>query len=243
MEDEIIEKLNNIEKSLNENQKDVWDKLQILSAILIPVVIALVGLYFTNEHNRTQSKIQKENNDNQLNVAFINSSVGQSELIKDFMEHLTSSDSSKRNIAIEAILYAAPTPGKKIVDLIAKSNNPSVRIVANEALSAKRIDLVNNLFSGQNQIRIVSANEIISNWRTDKEVVKLLIDKGESCLTNESFISDCENGIYNTIVVLTEFPKEVLTPVRSDIKSLVSKIPITSEKTKSKSLLLLRKLE
>jgi hypothetical protein len=98
-------------------------------------------------------------------MSHINSSVGQSELIKDFMEHLTISDSLKRNIAIETILYSAPTPGKKIVDIILKSGNPAVRQVAKDPLTSKRTDLANNLFSNQNQVTIIAANEILSTWQ------------------------------------------------------------------------------
>src|SRR5690348_3525945 len=104
MDTEIQRRLEKIEEKLELKKKDAWDKLQSLAGILIPVSIALVGWYYTNANNKNQLEIQQINNDNQFQIALVNSNVGQSELIKDFIQHLTSKDSAARNIAIEAIL-------------------------------------------------------------------------------------------------------------------------------------------
>lgn len=194
MEKEFIERLEKLEKQLPK-EKDFWEKLQALTPILIPITIAVIGWYFTSAFNKNQLEIQKNNNDNQLQVALINSSVGQSELIKDFMQHLTDKDTAVRNIAIEAILYAAPTPGKRIVEIIAKTSDVKTRDLANDALHSKRLDLIANLFSTQKQIRLIAANEITSNWTTDDQILSGLIEKSVLCLNNPDSSPDCENGV------------------------------------------------
>ncbi len=167
MDKEILNRLEKVEEKVANNKKDFWEVVKILNPILIPVAIAFVGWYFTNQHNKNQLELQKRNSENQQEIALINSTVGQSSLIKDFLPHLNSSDSTERNIALIAILYAAPAPGKEIVDKIAQSDDVASSKVANDALKVKRQDLVNNLFSFKKHNRLVAANEIMQNWNAD----------------------------------------------------------------------------
>ncbi len=233
MDKEILERLDKIEKQMIKKKKDMWEKLQVIAPLLIPISIALVGWYFTNEHNKNQLQIQKSNNENQFHVAVINSNVGQSELIKDLMQHLTSKDTSVRNIAIEAILYAAPAPGKKIIEIIARTSDSSSRTAATDALAGNRVDLVRNLFSPQKQNRIIAASEISSNWDTDPQLVKELIKKAEDSVAGSDATADCENGLYNAMVVLASFAKEVKLLYREKIKALVNKISADKQLTKN----------
>jgi hypothetical protein len=243
MDTELSNRLDKLEKQVLVKKKDFWERLPLLTPILIPVSIALVGWYFTNQHNRNQLEVQQINNENQLQVALINSNVGQSELIKDFMEHLTSKDSAVRNIAIEAILYAAPTPGKRIVEIIASSGDVKTRQVANDALSGKRSDLVANLFSTQKSNRIIAANEISSNWAGDDQILSGIIARADNCLRNKDSSPDCDNGVFNSIVVLMSFSKQLLLAHKEEIKSLVSKIPSTSQLTLTQSNELRKRIE
>ncbi|QHT68681.1 hypothetical protein GXP67_19545 [Rhodocytophaga rosea] len=231
MDKELFDRLDKIEKQLSLKEKDYWEKLQVLTPILIPIIIALAGWYFTDQHNKNQLEIEKNNNENQLQVALINSSVGQSELIKDFMQHLADKDTSIRNIAIEAILYAAPTPGKKIVEIIAKTSNGNAKKFAIDALKGKRQDLVSNLFSSQKQNRLIAASEISTNWTTDNEMLSELLAKAGNCLTNKETASDCDNGVYNTIIVISNFSRSLLVTRKEEIQGLVSKIPKASPLT------------
>ena len=243
MDTELSGRLDKIEKQVFSKKKDFWEKLSLFTPILIPVTIALVGWYFTNQHNKNQLEVQQINNENQLQVALINSNVGQSELIKDFMQQLTSKDSAVKNIAIEAILYAAPNPGKRIVEIIANSGDAKTREVANDALAGKRTDLVSNLFSTQKQIRIIAANEITSNWTGDDRVLSSIISRADNCLQNKDSSPDCDNGVFNSIVVLLSFPKQSLAAHKEDIKSLINKIPGTSQLTLAQASELKKKID
>ena len=243
MEKELLERIEKIEQQLSAKKRDFWEKLQILTPLLIPVVIALVGWYFTNQYNSNQLDILKINNENQFDVAVINSNVGQSALIKDFMHDLTGTDTSVRNIAIEAILYAAPTPGKRIVEIIAKMGDGNTRKVVNDALAGKRSDLISNLFSTQRQNRVIAANEISSNWTKDNSMLKELIDRANQCLTNNNSSTDCDNGVYNTVVVLSNFSTVMLSDHKQDLKTMIAKIPKVSQLTLNLGNELLKKVE
>lgn len=232
MDTEIQRRLEKIEEKLDLKKKDAWDKLQSLAGILIPVSIALVGWYYTNANNKNQLEIQQINNDNQFQIALVNSNVGQSELIKDFIQHLTSKDSAARNIAIEAILYAAPTPGKKIVEVLSKTSDQQTRLIAMDALSGKRTDLTAGLFSNQKQTRLIAANEITGNWSNDALLLTELLNRTEDCLKQPEIVFNCSDGVYNFFAVAASFSKQLLQANKQKILALAESIPAGNAKTK-----------
>lgn len=232
MDTEIKEKFEKIDKKLDNKQKDIWDKIPALTGILIPITIAAVGWFYTNENNKSQLKIQQLNNDNQFQIALVNANVGQSELIKDFMQHLTSKDTASRNIAIEAILYAAPTPGKKIVEVLSRSSDKQTRSFAVDALASKRSDLIGNLFSDQKQVRLIAANEIISNWTNDNQFLIELLTKTKECISGNETATNCNDGIFNAFAVLPSFSKQLLLANKPMIVSITNLIAPANTKTK-----------
>ena len=240
MDKEILDRLENIEKKLSNKKKGFFEKIQILTPILIPITIAFVGWYFTNQHNENQLKLQEMNSENQRQVAMINATVGQSSLIRDFIPHLNSADTSEQNIALVAILYAAPGPGKEIVEIVAKSGNSNASSKANVALANKRKDLINSLFSFQKHTRLIAANEISSNWTSDNKIINELIVKAKNCLHNNSGIIDCNNGVYNVIIVLQNFPKELLKVHEKEIQALIDLIPESNKLTRNQGNKLLK---
>jgi len=231
VEKEIVDRLAKVEEQLAAQKNDLWKKITIITPILIPLVVAFIGWYFTNVHNKNELEIQKINNSNQVKVANINSNVGQSSLIKDFMPHLMNKDTAVRNIAMEAILYAAPSPGKKIVEIIAKSSDSKTRASANDALESKRDDLVNSLFAKQKQRRLSAATEITSNWNSDEQLLSKLISRANECLDGRNTAGDCKNGIYNAMVILPSFAPELLSFYKQELKKLQTKIPTEYTKT------------
>ncbi len=242
MEPELKERFERIEKKLESKRKDLWDKLPALTSILIPITIAAVGWYYTNQNTRNSLEIQKLNNENQFQIALVNSSVGQSELIKDFMQHLTSKDTASRIIAIEAILYAAPTPGKKIVEVLSRTSDQQTRSFAIDALASKRMDLVLNLFSDQKQARLIAANEIVSNWASDSKLLAEMLSRTKECVTNMESSLNCSDGVYNAFTVLPSFSKQLLAANKSTIVSIADQIPSTNTKTKKIATDLVRQL-
>ncbi|MFD3002862.1 hypothetical protein ACFS7Z_21015 [Pontibacter toksunensis] len=232
MEEEIKDRFEKIEKKLDNKHKDIWDKIQSLSGVLIPIAIAGVGWYYTNENSKSQLEAQRLNDENQFQIALVNSNVGQSELIKDFMQHLVSKDTATRNIAIEAILYAAPTPGKKIVEVLSRTGDKQTRLVAIDALANKRTDLISNLFSDQKQIRLIAANEIITNWTNDRLILSELLSRTKECISNSDSSPNCDDGVYNSFAVLPSFSKSLLLENKPIIVAIENNVPPNRTKTK-----------
>ncbi|RYY89223.1 MAG: hypothetical protein EOO15_06810 [Chitinophagaceae bacterium] len=243
MEPELLERLDKLERHLAGKKKDLWDKLGLIAPLLIPVALTLVGWHFTNEHNRNQMEMQRKDHESQLQVAYINSSVGQSELIKDFMQQLTNGDTAVRNIAIEAVLYAAPTPGKRIVEIIARNEGASGASTARKALHAKRNDLVDALFDAQNGIRVQAASEIMQNWSSDEDLLHLVLERMQRCLTNHSVEPDCADGIYQSVSILPSFARNLLQNHKPELQALLGKLPKNSPLTMGQAAVLAKRIE
>lgn len=215
-------------RNLNKRGKDKWDILKILTSILIPFIIGIIGWYFTNDYNRNQLQIQKINNENQLQIALINANVRQSELIKDMLHDLTSEREVVRIAAIEAVLYAAPDPGKRIVDVLAKLGDRSTKIYVDDALATKRKYLSDNMFSEIKSKRIESSNEILSIWSNDEKMLSELVEKSidklakkDSCIFNDTIM-------INTIKVISLFAPEPIRKNIVKIKKFTNYIPLES---------------
>ena len=69
-----------------------------------------------------------------------------------------------------------------------------------------------------------------------------LLARAANCLTNRESASDCDNGVYNTVIVLSNFSRELLVTRRDEIKALIAKIPVGSRLTLTQSEELLNKL-
>lgn len=243
METELRERLDKLERHLAGKKKDAWDKLSLIAPLLLPVALTLVGWHFTNEHNRNQLELQRKSHEAQLQVAYINSSVGQSELIKDFMQQLTNPDTAVRNIAIEAVLYAAPTPGKRIVEIIARNEGAAGSATARHALQAKRGDLVEALFASENGTRVQAAAEILQNWTADEELLHLLLERAGRCMGNRGAETDCADGIYQAVSVLPSFTHSLLVSHRPELQALLTRLPKNSPLTLGQGAVLAKKIE
>ncbi|GAA4318362.1 hypothetical protein [Flaviaesturariibacter amylovorans] len=243
MEPELNERLARLEKALARKQKDKWDKLTALTPAVISLTIAAVGWHFTNAHNAHQLELQQRQHESQLQIAYVNASIGQSELIKDFMQPLSATDTTVRNIAIEAVLYAAPAPGKRIVDIIARAPAADGARTARAALEAKRRDLAAGLFAAQGAARFAAASEITNAWTGDEALLHLLVDRSTRCLADRSTAPDCADGIYAVMGVLPAFHSSLLQEHRAELTALLSRLPKNSPLTMGQGKILAAKLE
>lgn len=88
---ELVETL----KNKKEEKKDFWDKFSAASTFISGVIVALVGLYFTNSYNSQQAARDEILKAQQLRLA-------QVELVQKFIPQLNGSDREKK-LAIIAI--------------------------------------------------------------------------------------------------------------------------------------------
>lgn len=138
---ELQERVTKLEK--NKESKDIWDVLNILGSLLIPVAIAFTGFLFTQQQKSTERLLaekqqQTEERFNQANteIASIQAQVEQSQAISGMLDALSSPDGPKRQLAVIAVEIALkPEDAKKVLRIIAaQDTNPAVVATAETSL-------------------------------------------------------------------------------------------------------------
>ncbi len=218
MQQDILKKLDEIDTKIESKKKSWLDILSAISSILVPLVIAFVGLYFTNQYNQNQLVMQEKNNKAELHL----------EYTKLLIDNITGGDTTKRDFAIRTILQVDTAFGKEILSGIANSNT-SAQAVASKALTD---DLVLKLFATDKPTRLAAADEILSKWQTDKTLSDLISTASEAMNRNIA-VPDLGNGIYNCVAVINSFPLSLLQKHKAEIINLGSLLPETSQKTLS----------
>lgn len=228
------------EKVESYEKKDFWDKLKIVTGILLPLTIVYVGQTFTasqsaaeNRSNEKIAELQRDLTDKQFEyqkqVSTINSKVGQVSLVANFFDALLSEDPVRKKLAIKAVLIALKDEGPELVKIVQESDNTNeIKSFAKATLGAKRLELVTLLFSDQKSERINAYNDIVSGWKNDSEMVKEIIAFGNSNLSNE-------NGIYNSLVTLSHMNKTALAPYKDALNEFSKKAEANGPKTKERA--------
>lgn len=232
MEEDVTKRFEKIEKEIKSDKKDLWDKLQAIASFFVPITIAAVGWYFTEQYNNNQLELQNKSADRQNEIENIKLQVAQAQLIKDLMQQLTSTDQTTKDLALASIVYSAPGLGKKIADIEAKSNPGSAAAVA-DIYQSKRTDLINSLFSFSQTTRLAAFNEIINSWLSDDKFLGDLITQALKSQNATDNLLDYNNGIYNSLVVFQSYPKSMLLKYKEDIDKLINAVPSKNAKTRS----------
>ncbi|WP_353778391.1 hypothetical protein [Winogradskyella sp. 3972H.M.0a.05] len=211
-------------------KKDIWDKLKILSGILIPIAIAYAGHIFAVMQHKAEMEIQNNQFDHQRQVSITNSKVGQVNLVSSFFEALLSDSPKRKKLAIQSILIALPEEGPQLVKVVSESDEEQeLKEFANKTLKDKRNKLAEGLFSEDKSIRLSSYQEIMTGWKNDQEIVISIIDFGEQNLSNK-------DGIYNALVTLSHLNKATLLKYSSLITEFSKKAEVNGEKTKERAI-------
>lgn len=130
-------------EKLENGDKDIWDILNIIGSLLIPVAIAFTGFLFTQQQQVTEQLLaekqqQTEERFNQANteIASIQAQVEQSQAVSGLLDALSSSDGPKRRLAVIAVEIALePEDAKKVLEIIAaQDDDPAVVAAAETSL-------------------------------------------------------------------------------------------------------------
>lgn len=138
-----------ISYSKQKHQKDVWDKADIIAKFTSSIVIAGIGLYLTSTIQSAQIEFSKVASASDIRVK-------QATLTGQLIQHLTSSDSNRREIALIALRGNLPDPEyNDILKAVAlKDRNSSVRLTAIEQLGnskeASSIPTLNDIIQKEN---------------------------------------------------------------------------------------------
>jgi hypothetical protein len=218
------------------SQKDLWDRISSLATILIPAAIALAGHFIAQGLKQAELSSEERRAEQTRILAEANTRVAQATLINTLMKSLTSANPQERKLAIEAVLIALPEQGSLLVRVIAQNDdNKAVQVAAKSSLEQHLAALVRDLFSENAGTRITSAQELIQGWRNQSSAVSALIDYALENKGNS-------NGVYNSVVVLSEFTPMALEPNRAKLLQLIEVAKTIGTKTAEKAAVLQKRL-
>ena len=101
-----------------DKDKDIWDKFSIISSVLIPISISIIGIVYSTSMKEAEISVSKDN----INIAKISAKVEQAKLVHLFLEGLTSEDEAIKKLAIKSVLMALPEEGIELVEVLSVSD-------------------------------------------------------------------------------------------------------------------------
>jgi hypothetical protein len=166
--------------------------------------------------------------------------LSQAQTVQQYIPHLIREDS--RDLAIKSLRnyfddeyiidVAESYKSTVILNQLAKSQDTKTQEQARLALAgiaATRAKLIQNIFSDDKAARIQSANEIVTNWKSDPLLVSDLIDYAELHFDNV-------NGVYNAAVVLNSLNVSTLRANAGIVEEFIDLVNDTN-RNKTKALL------
>ena len=218
------------------NKKDVWDRLTAVATILVPAAIALAGHFIAQGLKQAEISSEERRAEQSRSIAEANTKIAQASLINTMMKSLTSSNPQERKLAVEAVLIALPEQGPVLVRTIAQyDDDKTVQAAATTSLEQRVGTLIRDIFSEDARVRIGAAQELIQGWRNEPNAVLALLDFATRNKENS-------NGVYNTVVVLSEFSMRALEAHKQRVLEFIKLAKATGSKTDAKATALLKRL-
>lgn len=166
--------------------------------------------------------------------------LSQAQTVQQYIPHLIREDT--RDLAIKSLtnyfddeyIIDVAESYKSTVTLnqLAKSQDAKTQEQARLALAeiaTTRAQLIQNIFSDDRAARIQSANEIVTNWKSDPLLVSDLIDYAKLNFDNV-------NGVYNAAVVLNSLNVSTLRANAGIVEEFIDLVNDTN-RNKTKALL------
>lgn len=218
------------------NKKDFLDRLMALATILIPASVALAGYFIAQGLKQAEISSEEMRAERSHAIAEANTRIAQANIISTLMSSLTSSNQYERQIAAHAMLIALPERGLFLVRAVAKYDEDEVvKTAAKTSLGRRANELIRDLFSEDAPVRIAAYQDLIQDWGNDSSVVLTLVEFANRNLENE-------NGVYNTVVVLSAFSKPALEAYKPKVVKFLKLAKDIGSKTEAKANALARRL-
>lgn len=166
--------------------------------------------------------------------------LSQAQTVQQYIPHLIREDTrdlaikSLRNYFDDEYIIDVAESYKSTVTLnqLANSQDKKTKEQAKLALAeiaTTRVKLIQNIFSDDRAARIQSANEIVTNWKSDPLLVSDLIDYAKLNFDNV-------NGVYNAAVVLNSLNVSTLRANAGIVEEFIDLVNDTN-RNKTKALL------
>lgn len=204
------ERISALEKKLEGSRKDGWDKISALGGLLIPVAIFGVGLVYSNQSAAANEEIARQTAATNAEIARINAGVQQAQFLLQAVSPLAGADDrQKRLLAIQAVRIALREQGRQIIDAVSRTEpdlqvrTAAVRVIVNPAIQ--------QLYSADPRQRIGAYNELLRTRAGDPALPPLLMEAARNSL-NGPDAARRNNGIYNTLVLLSHLNPAALEP-------------------------------
>ncbi|MDN8599770.1 hypothetical protein [Citrobacter enshiensis] len=218
------------------SDKDVWDRITSLAAILIPAAIALAGYFIGQAIKDAEIASQEKRADLDRALARESVRVSQANLINTLMKSLTSVNPQERQLAVQAVIIALPEEGPALARTIEQTDkDKSVQEAARNSIDQRIETLLQDLFASDASTRITAAQQIIQGWRNDPGAVDAIISFAKSHPSNE-------NGIFNAVVVLSEFNASALKTHRAQVIAFAEQAKGAGPNTAARAAVLLSRL-
>lgn len=214
---------------LEPSRKDGWDIFTAVVSVLVPLSIAWVGHQYAQAMKDAEIQSQETIAQNSLDITKFNTRIAQANTVHKFLEALLSEEEARRTLAIKAVLIALPIEGPQLVQIVKKTDkNPAVRAEATKALVDRRASLIQNLYSPSGSERIEAYKTLLATWADDQTLAPELISFGRKNQSNN-------DGIYNTLVLLSHMQPSALKPHISEIKKFSHEVEGIGPKTKERA--------
>jgi len=207
---------------LKRKRRDVWDVVQIIGTLLLPVAIAFAGYYYSLSMKAAEIASADRHATADQEVARINSRVGQAGLVLQYLPELFNSDPKRRDIAARTIQKALPDFGSSILYSLSESPlaEGDVKQVVITALDQRRAALVESLFAPSGGQRNDAYQELTSHeapWRKDPKLINDLLNVARKHM-------DDPTGLRNVAVTFRDVSRDITQPRRGDIVTLADEI-------------------
>ncbi len=221
---------------LESKPKDVWDVIQIIGAVLIPVAILVVGNQYSTAMKQMEIAASERAATQQNEVATANARVGQATVVASLLDALLSGDDKRVKLATEIVLVAMPDNGPALVQVLRQQGqSQETREYAAGALVRRREALIVGLFSEFSSKRQDAYSGLMSGWYNDSSLVPEVISHARENPANE-------NGIYNSLVLLSHMNREALKPHVELVKSFSAEAETVGAKTAKRAQILRSRL-
>jgi hypothetical protein len=220
---------------LQRPSKDLLDYLQVIGTLLVPAAVAIAGYLFTREMKQAeiqaadaQRQIEQARTDRDYAIASVNARLGQGGFVRTLLEDLLSQDIRKQKLASEAVLIVLPEDGPRLLRALEVSGSPEARGSATAALEHRRPVLIGRLFADSASRRQAAYEALVGGWGNDPAIVPELISAARDNKENE-------NGVYNTLVLLSHMNRDALKPHLEAIDAFSKEMETVGPRTKGRA--------